>query len=430
MISVVVREYARLTTEKVTATLDQAQLTESAFDWLCSLASAHKSSGATLLQVESRRWLRLDNYVGVLESPCGTVIEILPKHCEDSTADTATAARSLLIKMLTTALDLPVRSTDFTSLHVFKHPLLEWVMKQFVISLDLLIKKGLRFDYRRIEEQQSYLRGQLDIIKQLRQPPGRDHVFNIRHDLYLPDRAENRLLHSALLRVCRMTQQPETWRLSHELVSLLSEIPESRDIKADFKHWQSDRLMSHYQGVRPWCELVLGQYMPMAIRGRTKGISLLFPMEQLFERHVEMHLRNHLSRPYSLKAQAASEYLCDQAGSRIFQLRPDLLILKNACPYAVLDTKWKLLSSEDRSNKYGLSQADFYQLFAYGNKYLGGEGPMALIYPRTSKFQQPIPAFDFGNNLILQVLPFDIDAGQLIGFETLFTDSNENIIAA
>jgi 5-methylcytosine-specific restriction enzyme subunit McrC len=303
-------------------------------------------------------------------------------------------------------------------------------MKQFVISLDILIKKGLRFDYRRIEEQQSYLRGQLDIIKQLRQPPGRDHVFNIRHDLYLPDRAENRLLHSALLRVCQMTQQAETWRLSHELVSLLSEIPQSTDIKADFKSWQSDRMMSYYQGVRPWCELVLGQYMPMAIRGSTKGISLLFPMEQLFERHVELHLRNNLSQPYSLKAQAASEYLCDQAGSPIFQLRPDLLIQKNAFPYAVLDTKWKLISSEDRSNKYGLTQADFYQLFAYGNKYLGGKGPMALIYPRTSKFQQPIPEFDFGNGLTLQVLPFDIEAGRLIGFETLFTNSYDNIIAA
>ena len=36
----------------------------------------------------------------------------------------------------------------------------------------------------------------------------------------------------------------------------------------------------------------------------------------------------------------------------------------------MLDTKWKLLDLADRKSNYGLKQSDFYQLFAYGNKYL------------------------------------------------------------
>jgi len=144
-----------------------------------------------------------------------------------------------------------------------------------VLSLDHLIKRGLRFDYQRVEEEQRYLRGQLDVVKQMRQPPGRAHIFNIRHDLFLPDRPENRLLKSALMRVCRTTQQADTWRLSHELAGLLAEIPDSIDIQTTSAMAQcpSD---AHYQPVRPWCELILGQHMHWRCMGKTHGISLLF----------------------------------------------------------------------------------------------------------------------------------------------------------
>lgn len=409
MKNVVVREYARLTTDPVEATLDQATITATAFEWLCNLAAGFSKSGASLLQIENRRWLRLDNYVGIVETPCGTLLEILPKHTNESNEVAANTSRDLLIKMLAVALDLPVRTTDKTDIQTFRHPLLEWVMKQFVFSLDHLVKRGLRFDYQRVEEEQRFLRGQLDIVKQIRQPPGRAHIFNIRHDLFLADRPENRLLKSALMRVCHNTQQPDTWRLSHELAGLLAEIPDSKDIQADFRLWRNDRLMTHYQSVRPWCELMLGQKMPLALRGKTHGISLLFPMEKLFERYVETKLHHQLPASYTLKAQAASQSLCTHQGNKMFQLRPDMLIQQGLNTILVLDTKWKLISTDVTENKYGLSQGDFYQLFAYGHKYLAGKGEMLLIYPRTEPFSDELPPFDFSSNLRLWVVPFDLE---------------------
>lgn len=406
---VIVREYARLTTDPIESTLDRACITPSAFDWLCNLAAVFSKGGASLLQVESRRWLKLDSYVGVVETPCGTLLEILPKHSNDASENTAIASRKLLIKMLEVALDLPIRTTDETDIQTFQYPLLEWVMKQFVLSLDHLIKRGLRFDYQHVEEEQRYLRGQLDIVKQMRQPPGRAHIFNIRHDLFLPDRPENRLLKSALMRVCRTTQQAETWRLSHELAVLLAEIPDSPDIHNDFRQWRDVRLMAHYQPVRPWCELVLGQHMPLAVHGETHGISLLFPMEKLFECYVEVQLRKQLPIPYTLKSQVRSKYLCTHNANNMFQLRPDLLIECGEVINFVLDTKWKLLSADDTENKYGLSHSDFYQLFAYGHQYLNGEGEMLLIYPYTQNFSTLLHPFVFSSDLKLWVVSFDLE---------------------
>jgi 5-methylcytosine-specific restriction enzyme subunit McrC len=76
----------------------------------------------------------------------------------------------------------------------------------------------------------------------------------------------------------------------------------------------------------------------------------------------------------------------------------------------VLDTKWKLIDGTrgNGTDKYGLAQADFYQLHAYGHSYLDGAGDVVLIYPKTDAFSKPLDVFDFpkATGLRLWVLPF------------------------
>ena len=152
---VTIREYARLTTAAVApGNLDCVQITESAFEWLCELSASFNRNGATLLQLEGRRSLRWDSYVGVLETPCGTRLEILPKHHEQD--DCVLKSRRLLRKLIQHALQLKPREASVTSLELFDAPLSEWVMGQFLAELDLLVKRGVRFDYQRIEEEQRF----------------------------------------------------------------------------------------------------------------------------------------------------------------------------------------------------------------------------------------------------------------------------------
>lgn len=408
-----VREYARLTTSHVPSpNLDKAQVSASAFDWLCEQSSKFSKAGAALVHIEDRRWLKLDNYVGVVETPCGTRIEILPKHFEEG--DCIQQSRALLRRMIQRSLKLPTREVGATALQRFDEPLTEWVMRSFLEALDHLIKRGLRFDYQRVEEEQRYLRGQLNTARQMRQPPGRQHHFQIRHDIFLPDRPENRLLKTALDIVCKTTQDPSNWRLSHELRSMLLEIPTSSDTARDFKQWRNDRLMAHYQPVKPWCELIIQQQTPLAIAGEWQGMSLLFPMEKLFERYVAACLRDSLPSDATLHVERKSEYLCEHKDKKVFQLRPDLMITQGDKSW-VLDTKWKRLDSEAGSKNYGLSQSDFYQLFAYGHKYLGGQGDLVLIYPRRTAFQEALSVFEYSAGLRLWVVPFDLDEGRLSG---------------
>lgn len=413
-----VREHAVLCTEPVAPSLDCAQVSVSAFEHLCRLSEGFSTSGARLVQVEGRQRLKLDNYVGVVQTPCGTVIEIVPKHhAEGGSLD---QARALLRKLLLALMDLvPTRDAGVAGLQLFDTPLSEWVIQQFLQALDTLVGRGLRFEYQRMEEELPFLRGQLSLTAQLRQPPGRGHHFHVRHDVYLPDRPENRLLKLALVRVRQSTRSPENWRLAQELSFRLAEIPASRQVAQDFRAWGTDRLLAHYRAVKPWCELILNRHMPLAIAGGYQGMSLLFPMEKLFERFVAQWLRSRLEPGVDMHTPARSQSLCEHLNAPMFLLQPDILIAHGERQRWVLDAKWKLLDAGNRTDKYGLSQADIYQLFAYGMKYLDGEGRMALVYPLTERFSQPLDPFGFGNGLSLEVLPFDLDRERLVGMERL-----------
>ena len=407
---IVVREYAKLTTCLVEPSLDRATVSQSAFDYLCRLAGQFRTSGAQLLEVEGSQWLRLDNFVGILETPCGTTLEILPKHVD---ADGAKEdSRALLARMIQAALDLPARHVGPADLALFRAPLSEWVRREFLRALEHLVKRGMKFDYFRIEEEQRHLRGQLDLVRQLRQTPDRSHYFHTRHDVFSLDFPENRLIKTALARVAASTQEPGNWRLSHELLQVLAEIPTSRTIAFDFKAWRGGRLMAHYTPILPWCQLVLGQHLPLATQGDWHGMSLLFPMEKLFERFVEVALRRDLPNDVRLTSHSRETHLCQHEGKGFFQLRPDLM-LEYGGQRVILDAKWKRLNAGARDKKYGIAQSDFYQLFAYGHKFIEAgqrHKELVLIYPMTANFSAPLPPFTFAPGMTLWVLPFELGA--------------------
>ncbi|MDA7569172.1 McrC family protein [Emcibacteraceae bacterium] len=49
-----------------------------------------------------------------------------------------------------------------------------------------------------------------------------------------------------------------------------------------------------------------------------------------------------------------------------------------------MDTKWKLLDQNagNGTDKYSLCQAEFYQLYAYGQKYMNGKGDMIFYFSK------------------------------------------------
>lgn len=364
--------------------------------------------------------LRVVNFVGLLTTPDGTQIEILPKTSEHG-QDVA-QTRALLWKMLSVVEDLTFLASTEAQLMLRNMPLPEALISIFLQQAATLIRRGLRRDYERIEAEEPFLRGRLRVSSQMRQPPGRQHLFQIEYDVHSANRAENRLLHAAIILAGKWSKAPGNQRLARELRSAMDQVPVSQDFALDFTRWQDTRDMAHYRPVLPWIRLILNRQSPYTLKDQHHGISFLFPMETLFEKYVAVVLSKQAqAHGLHLKTQLANRCLSDSPAA--FLLKPDLALYQGSRLLAILDTKWKLIDQDTRYDngdpdpKAGISQADMYQLFAYGHEYLSGAGKLVLIYPHWRGFSSPLPTFTLGPGLMLETVPFDLcdDGNPAIG---------------
>jgi 5-methylcytosine-specific restriction enzyme subunit McrC len=363
---------------------------------------------------KGKKAFQVVNFVGVITTPDGTHLEILPKTNEDGQDFDET--RKLLVRMLFEIDDLTYLETTDASLVLYDKPLPEILINRFLHKLADVVRKGIRKDYQRIEAEEKFLKGQLLVSQQLNQPVGKQHLFRIAYDVFSEDRAENRLIHAALVQVARWSKSDENQKLARELRFAFNDIPKSSDYKTDFSLWRDSRDMISYRALLPWVKLILNHQSPFAIKGDHAGISFLFPMESLFEKYVAKMLQKtvyqNLSK-YVIKTQISSKYLSEAPDA--FLLKPDFAIYKNSKVIGILDTKWKLIDQNatyqngNDDPKSCISQSDMYQMFAYGHKYLErAAGKLMLIYPKWTMFKDENKQFDLGNGLTLYVFPFDL----------------------
>ena len=366
-------------------------------------------SMARLITTEGYRVVQVTSFVGVIRAPDGFQIEVLPKVGK-AIGGGATEARQLLIEMLCCLQGFRHVQTKSAKISAARMPLLEVFIAEFLRTIEHIVKSGLRSDYSSRQDNLFALRGKLLMAAHLRHNQYRADRFFTEHDEFSTDRPENRLVHTALRRVLTLSGSQANQQLARELQFVFSDVPVSTQPHIDFQRVRLDRGMGYYANALAWVRLILGEKSPLTGIGGTSAPSLLFPMEAVFEAYVEKHLTKQLRSEFVLKAQASSEYLVTHEDQRWFRLKPDLLVKEKKRTRLVLDAKWKLLDAAKKNGreKYQLSQADFYQLYAYGHHYLDGTGDIVLIYPKTDAFNEPLPVFDFPKaiGMRLWVLPF------------------------
>jgi 5-methylcytosine-specific restriction enzyme subunit McrC len=390
------------------------------YDWLekqC-LRSAEDGEAAwlRLAQRRGRRVVQVTSFVGVIRAPDGFQIEVLPKVGK-VIGGGAVEARQLLIEMLRCLQGFRHVQTDSARISAARMPLLEVFIAEFLHTVEHIVKRGLRSDYSRRQDNLFALRGKLLMTPHLRQNLYRADRFFTEHDEFSTDRPENRLLHATLQRVLMLSGSQANQQLARELQFVFADVPVSAHPRIDFQRVRLDRGMGYYADALAWARIILEDESPLTGTGRHRAPSLLFPMEAVFEAFAAKHLARQLARPLILKTQTRSHHLVRHREQNWFRLKPDLLIREASRDLLVLDTKWKLLDSlkANGTDKYGLSQSDFYQLQAYGQSYLDGQGDVVLIYPKTAAFDQPLPVFEFSKlgGLRLWVLPFCLKSRRL-----------------
>lgn len=431
---ITVTEYAELQSYQKTVVADnnagiviasrRAYISQETLDWIVDKYQAPHSEetdqGPVLDEVRHNSF-KLGAYVGYIQSPYNDEqIQILPKI--ELVGSQIEKSKKILKNMLSEVYDIRPKEISEADLEQTDLPLHEWIIQRFLEELEQLLHHGLKRDYELVQDEQPYLKGRLLVQQQINHGVGKDHLFAIEYDEFLFNGIENRLIKTALIYALEMTRNDHSIVIGYDFAELMHEIPTCHDPVESLGQWRESKLFSQYEDIKPWCELLLLNISPSFQNGERRGMSLLFSMPQLFEKYVAKKLQTQLKPGHRLQIQPSRQTLVshtpkNRALQNWFALEPDLAVYKGRDCQVILDTKWKFIHLEKANSieKYGISQADMYQMHAYGNKYLGQKGQLVLIYPIHQKFTEHLPQFNYSDDLILYVFPFDLEKGLLLG---------------
>jgi len=359
---------------------------------------------AQFLKITSKKGfgkvLQAQNFVGLIQTKDGTIIEILPK-IQSLDED---ESKKILIKMLKTLKKSPFKNFNMAHLKSSKMPLLEIFITMFLEELAALVRKGIKSDYITKEENLKFLKGKLKIGEQIKQNTIHKERFFVEFQEFLSDRAENRLIKTTLQYLYKKSKLNANQQRIREFLFVFDEISVCKDIKNDFLHVKPNRQMKDYEHVLLWCKTFLLENSFSPYKGNDIAFALLFDMNLLFESYVGDYLKK---KGLHVKLQDKTHHLAYENNDGKFRLKPDILIYDKDV-LLIADTKWKILSKE-KTNE-GISQPDMYQLYAYGTKYEACQH-MYLIYPKDNDINTRRFVFNKEKEgfLVLNTLFFDVE---------------------
>ncbi|MGJ0336529.1 McrC family protein [Aliarcobacter cryaerophilus] len=341
--------------------------------------------------------LQAQNYVGVIQTKDGTTIEILPKIKNATTEK----SKDILIKMLKTLKNSPFKNLSVANLKSSKIPLFEIFISMFLEELTVLVRNGIKSDYISKEENLKFLKGKLKISEQIKYNTIHKERFFVQYEEFISNRVENRLIKTTLQYLYKKSKLNKNQQRIREFLFVFDEIEISHNIKTDFSKIKLNRQMKDYEQVLLWCKTFLFENSFSPYKGNDIAFALLFDMNLLFESFVYSYLKKS-SNFQDIKSQDRTHHLAYENGIGRFRLKPDIVINGGKI---IADTKWKILSQEKSYN--GVSQADMYQLYAYGTKYDNCE-KIYLIYPFDELIIKNSYNYFKNKELKLDILFFDV----------------------
>lgn len=313
----------------------------------------------------------IQNYVGVVCLPHGEQIEILPKV---SSAGSEEEDKDLFIRML---LSMPEfkkwKSFGMVNQQARRLPIADIFISMFEKEAAELVKRGLKSAYMPQEGNLPYLKGRLLVAQNMRVNRFHPECFMVGYDEFVPDMPQNRLLKATLLKLMRVAKTAEVVRAIRRLLPHFEQVQASVHYDKDFQQVVSSRSTREYDNLMHWAKVFLANKSFTPFSGNSSALSLLFPMEKLFESYVAQQLRKFLPAGFRLSAQDKGKKLLGE-----FPLKPDIVVREPERARLILDTKWKRLS-DNKSDHYGVKQGDIYQMFAYSLKY--NVEKVILLYP-------------------------------------------------
>ena len=372
----------------------------------------------SIYQKKGKRFIKVKNYVGVIETKQGVVIEILPKTFIGKNGEEANKedSKELLLTMLKTLKNSPFINLNVAHLKEQKNfPILEVFIASFLDELIKLTSKELRGDYITIEENTAFIKGKLLLKEHIKNNSINKAKFYCQFDEFNTNIPPNKLIKSTLTRLFSITSSNKNKKKLIKSLQHFDSVSYCKNIDSDIAHCTTRaKALSNYGNLIIWSEVFLKNKSFTNFHGNSINQAILFPMDKLFESYIAFLLKKYC-HGFTIDAQDKRYCLISQNKDindlnysiKKFALKPDIVINNDE---VIIDTKWKILNAD--SKKYDIKEADIYQMHAYGKRYQDESADntaprLGLIYPRNPNFEEKLFQMRYGQDLLLDVIPFD-----------------------
>jgi 5-methylcytosine-specific restriction enzyme subunit McrC len=305
--------------------------------------------------------LSTSSHVGLVSLPDDTQVRIRPKAAGENFLRLLLYAQGSEPEIL----DSPV---DARSGNLF----VDTIGALFAERVTSLFNRGLGKAYRTEESREQYLRGRLNVQKQLARGDVTATQFDVRYEELTHDTPENQAILYATRLLLRLVTDRSLQQSLRQHEQLLRREVTLRPVRPhEFDQMHLNRLTSHYEDVLRLAELVVRSTFVDNFRSGTRGTyGLLVNMNRVFEAAVEQAAKDALSNSnWTVEPQSRLRRLVTGGTPRI-NMYPDFVLRDSDGTLRLVgDAKWKTGT---------VSQSDVYQMTSY---QLADDAPGVLVYP-------------------------------------------------
>lgn len=312
--------------------------------------------------------------------------------------------------------------------------ILEIFIYLFIEEVEKILKKGLIYKYVDKNRNLNIFKGKLDINSHIKYNFSHKERFFMKFDKFLMDSLENIIIKLTIQKLKKVSINPKNKENLNKIGHYFENVSILENSIENLKCLTFNRMNDYYKNAIQWAKIFLdNQSSSIFSTNNGKMLSVLFPMETIFENYIANKLVNIIQKKISsellIKIQDSSCSIFSnislnniEIDNNILRIRPDIVIKnKNTKEIFILDTKWKVLNKLDE--KFKISTEDIYQMLAYVKTYNDRNKnnytckKAYLIYPATNMRENTFSAKD---KLIFKTDDFELN----IYFVDLSSDEN------
>lgn len=207
---------------------------------------------------DGKRFFVTGEYCGFAFLTDGTLIEILPRT-EGGTAEGRRKLCAELCSRCGYTYDPSAVDVDMN--------FMEYFISVFAEETIRIIKSGVLSAYASREENLTAVQGTIMFSENIRRNLVHRERIYVRHDVFTPDRAENRIIKAAAAMLVKLTANPRSSHLLKETLSFLDEVRMPYDIAAEFGKCINTRNTKKYSTTLSICRMLFDRNEGTAFSG-------------------------------------------------------------------------------------------------------------------------------------------------------------------